>query len=191
MEFGQVQRAKIGQFVCGDGYLTLEYGSKAVVTVTDGLGSGPKAHRASVLAIDGVKEHVDASLTDILTYCHYSILAAGAVGAMMAIMRLDQERHTLEFAGVGNIRFLAHSHEIIQPITRFGYLGVRLPSLREFHFPLSEGDLFFLHTDGISSRFHLQNHPQDLRKSPQTLADLLMKQYVKEHDDATAVVVRV
>jgi serine/threonine protein phosphatase PrpC len=191
MQFGVAQRAKVGQLVCGDGYLMVERGPKVVVTVTDGLGSGQKAHRASALAIEGTREHAGAKLVDILTYCHYSVLAAGAVGVMMAIIRLDPEARSFEFTGVGNVRFMAHSQEVIQPITRFGYLGVRLPSLREFRFTCTPGDIFVLHTDGISSRFHLQNHLPDLRKDPQLLAELALEQYGKDHDDATIVVVKI
>lgn len=190
MEFGIAQHARIGSPVSGDAYLVQEHGSKVVVAVADGLGSGEKAGRSARLAIQGVAENLGASLTDLLAYCHYTILAAGAVGVMMAILRLDRQHCALEFAGVGNIRFLAHSRRVIQPIIRYGYLGVRLPTLQGFHFPYTPGDAFLMHTDGISSRFHLQNHIPDLLQGAQTLADLALSQYGKEHDDATVVVVK-
>lgn len=190
MKFGIAQQTKIGNRVSGDTCVVLEGDRHAVVAIIDGLGSGEKAARSAQLAATGVKEHPDAALTDILTYCHYIILAAGGVGAVMALLRLDTAQQILEFAGVGNIRFLAHSHNTIQPITRYGYLGVRLPTLRDFRFPYTPGDLFILHTDGVSSRFHLHNHAGDIERGPQFMADLICEQYGKEHDDLTVVVVQ-
>lgn len=190
MEFGVVQRPKVGRRVCGDGYLIVNGGPETVVSVTDGLGSGPKARLSSELALQGVAEHTDADLVDVMTYCHYTILAAGGVGVMIAILRLDRDSLTLEYGGVGNIRFLAQSREVIQPITHYGYLGVRLPKLRSFRFSYTPGDLFVLHTDGISSRFHLHNHLRDIEEGAQSLADRVLEVYGKDHDDVTMVVVR-
>ncbi|MGB9723149.1 MAG: PP2C family serine/threonine-protein phosphatase [Chloroflexia bacterium] len=190
MEFGIARWIKAGNLVSGDAYLVWEDGPRALVALADGLGSGEKAGRSAQLAVQGAAENAEAALDHILAYCHYIILAAGGVGAMMSLLRLDDAAHTLEFAGVGNIRFLAHSRQVIQPITRYGYLGVRLPTLSVFRFPYDPGDLFILHTDGISSRFHLANHRADLAEGPQTFAERILKEYGKSHDDATVIVIR-
>jgi len=190
MEYGIAQRPKIGNLVSGDGYLIREAGPHLVVAVCDGLGSGEKAAMSARLAVQGVAEHLDAALVDILAYCHYTILAAGGVGVMMTVLRLDQAAGRLEYAGVGNVRFLAQSQRVIQPITRYGYLGVRLPTLHGPRFDYDPGDAFVLHTDGISSRFHLSNHLRDLQQSAQRLADAVLQEYRKDHDDATLVVIK-
>ena len=190
MEAGIAQRPKVGNLISGDGHLVREDGPRIVVAVSDGLGSGEKACASSCLAIQGVAEHLDDSLADILAYCHYTILSAGGVGVMMTILRLDQAAGRLEFAGVGNVRFLAHSRSVIQPITRYGYLGVRLPGLKVLRFDYDPGDTFLLHTDGVSSRFHLTNHLRDLEQGAQALANRAMQDYRKDHDDATLVVVK-
>jgi len=190
MDYHVIQRPKAGNLVSGDGYFVHEAGPRVVVAVCDGLGSGEKAGHSSRLAIQGVTEHLGAALVDVLAYCHYTILAAGGVGVMMALLRLDLAAGRLEYAGVGNIRFLAHSRRVIQPITRYGYLGVRLPTLSALRFDYDPGDAFILHTDGISSRFHLSNHTRDLQEGARPLADRVLREYRKDHDDATFVVVK-
>ncbi len=190
MEFGIMQQPRAGYLVCGDGYLIHERGSQLVVAVADGLGSGEKAYHSSAMTIQGIAENADAALPDILAYCHYTILSASGVGVMVVLLRLDVEAHTLEVSGVGNVRFTAHSKRMIQPIIRFGYLGVRLPSLPTLHYAFDPGDTFVLHTDGISTRFHIQNHLPDLTRGAQPLAEVAMKEYGKAHDDATIVVVK-
>ncbi len=190
MEFGIAQQPKAGNIVCGDAYLVRQAGPLVVLALSDGLGSGEKANHSSRLAIQGVAEHLEEALSDTLAYCHYTILAAGGVGVMMTVLRLDTSALRLEYAGVGNVRFLAHSRGLIQPITRYGYLGVRLPGLHVLRYPYTPGDVFLLHTDGISSRFHLPNHMRELEEGPQALAERVMAEYRKEHDDATVLVVR-
>jgi negative regulator of sigma-B (phosphoserine phosphatase) len=190
MEIGIAQQPKAGNMISGDAPLVREIPPRVVVALSDGLGSGEKASHSSILAMQGVAEHLQEALTDILAYCHYSILAAGGVGVMMTLLRLDSSAHCLEYAGVGNIRFLAQSHSVIQPITRYGYLGVRLPGLHLLRYSYAPGDLFILHTDGISSRFHLVHHARDLELGAQPLAERVLAEYRKEHDDATVVVIR-
>ncbi len=190
MEFGVAQRPKVGNLVSGDAHLLLEEGSRVVVALTDGLGSGERAYLSSQLALQGVADFPDAALPHILSYSHYNILAAGGVGAMITVLRLDQEDFSLEYAGVGNLRFLPLSRQVVQPITRFGYLGVRLPSLRSVRFSYTPGDTFVLHTDGISSRFHLKNHLRELGQGAQMLADRALAEYGKIYDDASIVVVK-
>jgi|YNPNPStandDraft_1061719.scaffolds.fasta_scaffold00315_4 serine/threonine protein phosphatase PrpC len=190
MKFGIARWNKAGNRVSGDACLVWEDGPRALVALADGLGSGEKAGHSAQLAVQGVAENAEAALDHILAYCHYTILAAGGVGAMMSLLRLDESTHTLEFSGVGNIRFLAHSRQVIQPITRYGYLGLRLPTLSVFRSRYDPGDLFILHTDGISSRFHLANHRADLAGEVQAFAERILEMYGKSHDDATVIVIR-
>ncbi len=190
MEIGIAERAKAGSPLSGDAHRVVEQGQYVLVAIADGLGSGEKAARSARLAVQGVAEFPTEALQDILAYCHYTILAAGGVGVMMALLRLDTLAHRLEFSGVGNVRFQAHSREPIQPIVRYGYLGVRLPSLHVYRSPYTPGDVFVLHTDGVSTRFHLHNHLSELRDGAQSLAERILGQYGKDHDDATVIVVR-
>lgn len=190
MDIGIAERPKAGNFKGGDAHLFVEDGGRIVLALADGLGSGEKAARSARLAVQSVVEYPQAALNDILAYAHYAILAAGGVGAMMVILRLDPSRRTLEFSGVGNISFQAHSRRTIQPFSRYGYLGLRLPTLHVFRFDYDPGDAFVLHTDGISSRFHLSNHLADLAQGAQHLAECALAEYGKDHDDATIIVVR-
>lgn len=78
----------------------------------------------------------------------------------------------------------------MRPISYGGIVGSRLPSLREFRFVYTPGDLIMLHTDGISRRFVLDNVVERLRPaSPQCLAEAIADSYAKRNDDVTLVVV--
>ena len=60
--------------------------------------------------------------------------------------------------------------------------------VRVWEYPIVEGDLFVLVSDGITSRYELE--PLS-RLEPQALADSLVAKHHKSHDDACAVVARV
>jgi len=83
------------------------------------------------------------------------------------------------------------STALIKPISRNGIVGYRLPRLQEFTYPYTPGDLFVLHTDGISSRFTMDGTlwtegAQDV----QTLADEIARNFGKENDDVTVLAAR-
>jgi negative regulator of sigma-B (phosphoserine phosphatase) len=188
LKYGVYHRAKVGYEISGDAYLIKEYTNGMLVCLVDGLGSGPMAAEAAQVAVDSVASLYQAPLPQILTSCHNAM--RGTRGAVMALVRIDTEARELAFLGVGNVEFHAWSAEPMRPISFGGIVGSRLPSLREFHFVYTPGDLIILHTDGISRRFVLDNFVEHLRPaSPQCLAKAIADNYAKRTDDVTLVVV--
>ena len=107
----------------------------------------------------------------------------------MALLRINAERQALAFVGVGNIEFHAWSAEPMRPISYAGIVGSRLPSLHEFVFDLTPGDLIIIHTDGISRRFALDGAVERATvNSPQCLAEAIAQDYAKQNDDVTLIV---
>ena len=189
MEFGIVYRPKSGRNVSGDAYLIREQEEAALICLADGLGSGEAAAEAAQAAIHCVKVHSTSSLSDIMAECHQALKRTR--GAVMALMHISFAESAVTFVGVGNIGIHVRSVAPIKPISKNGIVGYRLPRLREFTYPYTPGDLFVLHTDGISSRFALDGAlwtegAQDV----QTLADRIAQNFGKENDDVTILVVR-
>ncbi len=189
MEFGIVHRPKLGRHISGDAYLIKEGEEATLICLADGLGSGEKAAEAAQTAIRCVEVNSALPLSDIMTRCHRAL--KGTRGAVMALMRISFTQSTMTFVGVGNIGIHVRSTAPIKPISRNGIVGYRLPHLREFTFPYTPGDLFVLHTDGISNRFILDSTiwmtgTQDV----QILADDIARNFGKEDDDVTVLVAR-
>ena len=78
-----------------------------------------------------------------------------ARGAVIGLLRLDQQSHKASYVGVGNIGMQVYSRQMIKPISKNGILGFRLPTLLELHYVYDPGDIFVLYSDGVSSRFAL------------------------------------
>lgn len=189
MKFGIVHRPKSGRNVSGDAYLIKEEKEVTLICLVDGLGSGEAAAEAAQAAIRCVEISSTLPLSDILAKCHQAL--RGTRGAVMALLRISFAEGAMTFAGVGNIGIRVRSTAPIKPISRNGIVGYRLPRLQEFTYPYTPGDLFVLHTDGISSRFILNDalwakKAQDV----QTLADEIARNFGKDNDDVTVLVAR-
>lgn len=188
LDWGAVNRPKQGQSVSGDAYVVQPVGEQSLlVAVIDGLGGGVEAARAAEGAIAVLKAYPSSPLNDLINRTHQALY--GTRGAVMALLRLDLPDRRASFVGVGNIGVQVYSSASIKPISKNGILGYRLPSLLHLHYTYNSGDTFVLYSDGITSRFGLEEK-LDRGIAPQAFADLILQRYGKPNDDATVVVVR-
>ena len=188
MEYGVVTRAKPGQSVSGDTYLFQENHDATLVALIDGLGSGQAAHTAAMLAKKQIAEHTMASLPELLRLCDHAL--RGTRGAVMMLMRIEHSKKQVSFAGIGNIGVKVFSDSPIKPISRNGIVGYRMPSVREFIYSYSEQDVFILHSDGISTRFIVdEDWVRDPSADLQDIAQEIADEFGKE-DDVTIIVTR-
>jgi len=189
MDFGIVHRPKSGLDISGDAYLIREGEEATLVCLIDGLGSGEAAAEAAQAAIRCVEVSNTLPLSDIMAKWHQAL--RGTRGAVMALLSVSFAESAMTFVGVGNIGIHVRSTALIKPISRNGIVGHRLPRLQEFTYPYTPGDLFVLHTDGISSRFTLDGVLwTEGAQGVQTLADEIARNFGKENDDVTVLVAR-
>jgi len=188
MEFGLVHRPKSGHNISGDAYLIKEGEKTTLVCLVDGLGSGKAAAEAAQAAIRCVEVSSTLPLSDIMAKCHQAL--RGTRGAVMALLRISFAESTITFVGVGNIGIHVRSTTPIKPISKNGIVGYRLPRLQEFTYPYTPGDLFVLHTDGISSRFILNDGLWKEAQDVQAFADEIARNFGKDNDDITTLVAR-
>lgn len=182
---GTAQRPALGQQVCGDAFIVADNDSVTTIGIADGLGHGPEAAEASNAFCAFVQEHHVASLKEIILGSDKRL--GGTRGAAAALLRIDLGAECLEFAGVGNIEVHAESSIPIHPICVPGILGQRFRKFLPFHYEMDGAALITLFSDGISSRFEISGYRH---LEPQEMAEAILKDHGKDHDDATCVVVR-
>ncbi len=183
-EIGSIQRPAAGQLVCGDS-LTVVDGPSLFIALADGLGHGPAAAEAARPFCEFAAAHRAEPLDQILVKASEAL--AHTRGAAGALVRIDSQARSLEFSGIGNIELKSLLNSAIQPFCRPGILGRGRPRVRVDAFPVAAGELLALFSDGVSSRFSLDQY-RHLR--PHDLARALLAEHGKRHDDATCVVVR-
>ncbi|HEU4726576.1 MAG TPA: hypothetical protein VFT22_01755, partial [Kofleriaceae bacterium] len=93
----------------------------------------------------------------------------------------------LEHVSVGNVELVTRARDGVRPTTSPGVVGSRMRKLLETSHRVFAGDLLVLHTDGISSQLTLEG----LRAiDPQAIADAILRDHGKPHDDAACIVIR-
>ena len=188
MEHTVVNRNKPGHDVSGDTYVFYQDDDHTLVAVIDGLGSGKAAHKAATKARICVAANPTAALLDILRACHKAL--RGTRGAVMMVMRIDRAKETVSFTGVGNIGVRVISTTPIRPISRNGIVGFRMSNIKVFNYPYVKGDVFILHSDGISSRFTVdEKWIRDQRSDLHEIATEIADEFGKK-DDLIVVITR-
>jgi hypothetical protein len=184
-QIGFASRPADGHPVCADMCAVVPFSRGTLVCVADGLGHGPEARSTAELACGFARAHADEPLQTILRGMDAALSTTkGAAVSLLAL--LPQTRRAL-YAGVGTVVLRALSRARIAPPAAPGIVGCRMRSVRVWEYPIAEGDLLVLLTDGISARFDLD---ELARLTAQEAAEALLRRNHKPHDDACCVVTR-
>jgi phosphoserine phosphatase RsbX len=186
LQIGVSQNPARTETICGDCYTILSLNGSTTIGLADGLGHGPLANEAARAFCSAVENNLSSDLEPMLWEAHKAIAATRGVAA--AVLRIDRVNDRIEYSGVGNIELQSLSRESIKPISMPGIVGHRMRKLMTFRYAIHRGDLLILHSDGISSRFHIEML-QNL--SVQEIADSILNNFHNNRDDGTCIVLQV
>lgn len=183
---GAAKRPLAGQTVCGDQHAIVPFSQGVLLCLADGLGHGPDAHSAATTACQVAREHADEPLETLMRRLDSAL--SRTRGAAVSLVTVRPAAGYVRFAGIGNVELRTVSKAHIAPPTLPGIVGQGMRSVRVWEYPIVAGDLLVLMSDGISTRFDLDKLAH---LEPQALADTLLAEHQKSHDDACVVVARV
>lgn len=173
----------------GDAYFIKRRGARTLYSVIDGLGHGPGAKEAADVALESLSEWNGETLDQVLLAAHDALRATR--GAVMGAAIIDTVSESFQFAGVGNVLVrVFDAPERMTPLSTNGTLGARLGQVRVWTQKWAEGATCVLASDGISASWEMDSYPGLLSRSPQLLAGILMRDYGRDTDDATVLVIR-
>ncbi|MBV9956920.1 MAG: ATP-binding protein [Acidobacteria bacterium] len=175
--------------VNGDAYFIQTRQQRTLYAVVDGLGHGPGAKEAADVALDSLAEWMGEGLEEVLLAAHDVLRATR--GAVMGVAMIDRAAERVHYAGVGNIAVRAFETPVrFNPIPANGTLGARLGKIRVWSERWAEGATLLLASDGLSEAWDINSYPGILRRSPQLMAGVMMRDYGRQADDATILVAR-
>jgi hypothetical protein len=146
-----------------------------------------EAETAAIMALKTIERHADLPPARLLEECHNALRSTR--GAVVGIAKIDRERRTLAYAGLGNIEArIVSEHKVYRPVSVNGIAGHSARKFREETFPFERGDLLVLHSDGISDRFELSSRARS--RDPQMLAAQIAMEFGRSHDDQLLLIVR-
>lgn len=178
-----------GERVCGDAWTIVSGARGTCLVVIDGLGHGIAAHEASTLGVQICRRAAGASPGDFITRMHEGLRSTR--GAAAAVAEWDERAALVRFAGVGNV-----SCSVIGPdgskslASMNGTVGFEMRRVQEFTQPLEVGSVLVMHSDGINTRWRLDQYPGLRPRHPALAAAVLYRDFLRGRDDATVVVAR-
>jgi anti-sigma regulatory factor (Ser/Thr protein kinase) len=178
-----------GEVACGDEWLVRFAPAATTVIVSDGLGHGPLAAEASRAAIAAFEAGPDLPLEELMARMHAALRPTR--GAAVGVARVEPEAGLVRYCGVGNISTAILGAE--QPrhlVSQNGTVGRDIRRIQEFTYAWPADGLLVLHSDGLGTRWRLQDYPGLASRHPSLIAGVLYRDFRRGRDDATVVVVQ-
>jgi anti-sigma regulatory factor (Ser/Thr protein kinase) len=186
---GGLSVALPGETACGDKWAMRWEPQAMTVVISDGLGHGPAAAEAAEAAINVVAAHRDRLPTELMTLMHDALRHTR--GAAVAVARVELEAARVRYCGVGNISASILAGERGRHlVSQNGTLGRHAPRIQEFTYAWPADGLLVLHSDGIGTRWRLQDYLGLSARHPSLIAGVLYRDHRRGRDDASALVVQ-
>src|SRR6185437_10168036 len=138
---GVAQATMQGEAHSGDQCIVLDLPGGCLVAVADGLGHGPEAARAALLAMTVLREGPHTSVIQQIRKCHEALRTTRGVVLSLALFNFAEE--TVAWLGVGNVGgvLVRASAAPGEPgreylLCRGGVVGAQLPALHAGVMPM-------------------------------------------------------
>ena len=177
----------LGETACGDAWSFSATPGRSIYILADGLGHGPMAAEAAQEAVRVFHEQSHLSPTQILKEGHAAL--ARTRGAAVSIAEIDHDKQVLNYVGVGNVcGSILHAGKTRNMVTMSGTLGHSIRSLQQFSYPWHNDSSLIMHSDGITTRWSLDQYPGLASRHPALIAGVLYRDASRKHDDVTVLV---
>ena len=184
-----------GEDVSGDGWAWVARGNRVLVLLADGLGHGSGAAQASRRAARALPSLADDPPAQVLRSLDGAL--EGTRGAAVTLAQVElgalREGGTVTSAGLGNVCVMVVGRDgtTRRAATGHGTAGARGRNRYvEQASELAPGGVLVLHSDGLTSRWTLQDRQELLRHSAVVIAAALLRDHERGRDDSLVVVLK-
>ena len=186
--FGVSQHSLHNDPACGDVWHLAFDGPCISALVIDGLGHGEDAERAGRAGEKAFAHAPFSTPVHLVEDIHRDML--GTRGGALAIAQFDSHRDALRFVGIGNI-----GASLIEPgksrglASHPGIVGGQYRKAQPFDYAQVNGQLLIMYSDGLQSRWNLQDYPGLVHRHPAVIAAILHRDFCRGRDDVTVLVI--
>jgi len=175
--------------VSGDDWARAENAGRHVFVVADGLGHGEHAAVAARAAVAVLARHPAMQPGELLEAMHADLRSTR--GAAVMVAQVDAGAGLLRHAGVGNISgVLFDGVRARHLVSSNGIVGHEPRRVRQLELPCARDWLLVMHSDGIGTRWNLDDYPGLRARDPSLIAGVLYRDHARGRDDATVLVAR-
>jgi anti-sigma regulatory factor (Ser/Thr protein kinase) len=173
----------------GDAWVEEYLGRGLRILLVDGLGHGPVANEAAHAAVAAFQSAPGEAPATAVETCHLAMRSTR--GAALAVAEISVEAGLVRFAGIGNVAGSiwngSVSHHTVSVNGTAGHGTIRP---REFSYPWPAGGVLVMASDGLATRWSLENYPGLAARDPALVAGILYRDHSRGRDDVTVVVAR-
>jgi anti-sigma regulatory factor (Ser/Thr protein kinase)/serine/threonine protein phosphatase PrpC len=178
-----------GESVCGDAWSASHDADRSIYVVADGLGHGPFAAEAAQEAVRIFNDMPNRAPEFILREIHRAL--AKTRGAAVSIAEILHREGALNYAGAGNVSAVMHSGGKSKSVVSMnGTVGHSVAKFQQFSYPWEKNSLLIMHSDGLTSRWNVEQYSGLASRHPALIAAILYRDFSRGRDDATVLVTR-
>ena len=187
---GAISVPLAGERDCGDGWAVWSAGELTSIIVSDGLGHGPDAAKATRAALATFNRHAERSAPDVLGLVHDALRSTR--GAAVAIAELDHREQSVRFCGLGNISgtIFSRGGEPQHMVSLSGIAGHVMRRVQPFSYAWPKGSVLVMHSDGIDGHWSAKLRDGLGAHGAHVIAGALLRDHRRSRDDATVAVTR-
>lgn len=179
-----------GESVCGDAWSAEYRPGRSLYIVADGLGHGPIAAEAAQEAVRIFHQVSNQTPEQILGEIHSAL--SKTRGAAVSIAEILPEKAVLNYAGAGNIvAAICFNGKTRSLVSMNGTLGHSVGKFQQFSYPWEKTSALIMHSDGLGTRWNVEQYPGLASRHPSLLAGVLYRDFCRKRDDATILVSRI
>ncbi len=188
LPIGVSQHSLNGDPACGDACCVVLSDNAVSALVIDGLGHGEEAEQA---ALAGTQAFANGPFNDpLLLIDDLHRAMRGTRGGAVAIAQARLDGGQLRFVGIGNITAnLIGAGKSRGMASHPGIVGGQFRKAQPFDFEQVTGQLLVMHSDGLQSRWNLDDYPGLAYRHPAVIAAVLHRDFCRGRDDVTVVVI--
>ncbi|WP_163397531.1 SpoIIE family protein phosphatase [Flavobacterium fluviatile] len=180
-----------GEKVCGDGYHIKYLKNGFQIFVGDGLGHGEYAYEAVQAGLKAFRQTIEFQPSEILRDIHAKTKKTR--GLVATIITVDYAAEVWNICGIGNINTRIYNGLENKTYTPYnGILGHNIPrTLNNTIVPYKKHQIIIMHSDGLRTRWSLNDMNGIFKQSPGIIAASLLKENIRGNDDATIFVAKI
>lgn len=186
-EVGGVVVPIAGESESGDSWSVRRNQDSIALLAVDGLRHGTFAAEAAREAVRVFQSKQELVGVQLMEEIHTAL--RGTRGAAVAVVEILPARGQLFCTGVGNIAGVickgSAAHHLV---SMTGIVGHRIHKIRQFEYSWSAESILVMHSDGIRTRWNLEDYRGLQSKSPALIAGVLIGDAGRGTDDASVVV---
>lgn len=173
---------------CGDTWHLAFDGPRVSALMIDGLGHGEEAERAARAGEKAFAQLPFGSPLLVLEDIHMAMI--GTRGGAVAVAQFDCSSDTLKFIGIGNIGACLVTPDKSRGLASHpGIVGGQYRKAQPFDYAQVNGQLLIMYSDGLQSRWNLQEYPGLVHRHPAVIAAILHRDFCRGRDDVTVLVI--